>query len=74
MASVVGSNQGVTQAALPIFGGENYEFWKIKMRTLLIAQGLWSIVEGGYTEPPDESQLTNAEKEMLNSNRTKDAN
>nr|CAD1839746.1 unnamed protein product [Ananas comosus var. bracteatus] len=71
MASVVGSNQGVTQASLPIFGGENYEFWKIKMRTLLIAQGLWSIVEGGYTEPPDESQLTNAEKEMLNSNRTR---
>lgn len=35
------------------FSGEDYEYWLIKMNTLLIGKGFWEIVEDGYDEPTD---------------------
>ncbi|XP_078158813.1 putative disease resistance protein RGA1 [Carex rostrata] len=37
----------MAQSTVPIFAGENYDMWKIKMRTLLLSQGLWDIVVKG---------------------------
>ncbi|KAL1213173.1 Retrovirus-related Pol polyprotein from transposon RE2 [Cardamine amara subsp. amara] len=31
----------------PIFNGENYGFWRIKMKTIFQTKKLWEIVEGG---------------------------
>ncbi|CAN6571665.1 unnamed protein product [Malus baccata var. baccata] len=35
-----------------IFNGENYEFWRIRMTTILKSYGLWELVENGF-EPLD---------------------
>ena len=31
----------------PVFSGENYEFWRIKMVTIFKSHGLWNLVEKG---------------------------
>jgi len=35
---------------MPIFDGENYEYWSLQMKTLFISQDLWDLVEDGYEE------------------------
>ena len=37
-----------------IFEGETYDFWKIKIKTLLRSHGLWIYVDEGYQEYKDE--------------------
>ncbi|KAJ0865267.1 putative RNA-directed DNA polymerase [Helianthus annuus] len=46
---------GTGQLPLPIFKGEGYEFWSIRMRTLLMSHDLWDFVETGYN-PNDGDQ------------------
>lgn len=60
-----GNVVNMSQAAIPVFKGESYEFWSIKMKTLFKSQELWDLVENGYPDPDDEAKL----KE----NRKKDA-
>ena len=38
----------VSHGGQPVFDGESYDYWSIKMKTLLISQDLWDIVEEGY--------------------------
>ncbi|CAO2830911.1 unnamed protein product [Amaranthus hypochondriacus] len=58
---------------IPIFGGENYDFWKIKMKTLLRSHGLWKYVDEGYQEHKDESNLSDSQKKKLETERMQDA-
>ncbi|CAL2226908.1 unnamed protein product [Prunus armeniaca] len=44
-SQMAGSSGGDLQA--PIFNGDNYEFWKIQMRTIFKSHGLWDLVEKG---------------------------
>ncbi|XP_028965160.1 uncharacterized protein [Malus domestica] len=44
---MVGS--GSSEVRTPIFSGENYEFWRIKMMTIFKSHGLWRLVEKGVT-------------------------
>jgi hypothetical protein len=37
--------QGSAHGIQPVFDGESYEYWSIKMKTLLISQDLWDMVE-----------------------------
>lgn len=53
------------QSMIPVFKGENFDFWRIKMRTLFKSQELWEVVEDGYSEIDDEAKLRE--------NRNKDA-
>ncbi|KAI5348859.1 hypothetical protein L3X38_001746 [Prunus dulcis] len=32
----------------PVFNGENYEFWSIRLKTILKSHGLWDLVENGF--------------------------
>nr|XP_011459732.1 PREDICTED: uncharacterized protein LOC105350068 [Fragaria vesca subsp. vesca] len=50
---------------LPIFSGENYDFWSIKMKTYFMSQDLWDIVDKGFTttENPSVEQLRQERKE-----------
>ena len=41
------SSIGVT----PFFDGTDFEYQKIRMRTYLKAEGLWTIVANGFKEP-----------------------
>ncbi|KAL6227769.1 hypothetical protein ACLB2K_001726 [Fragaria x ananassa] len=57
----------------PIFSGENYDFWRIKMRTVFITHDLWSLVKEGYIVPEDVAALSAAEKLALKSNIKRDS-
>ncbi|XP_070682342.1 uncharacterized protein [Malus domestica] len=50
----------------PVFNGENYEFWRIRMSTILKSYGLWELVENRF-EPPDPK----IEKVVVNETKKK---
>ena len=62
-----------TQPFVPIFNGENYDYWSIKMKTFFCSQDLWDIVEEGFTIPADSSTLTAAQRKELKENKQKDS-
>ena len=67
---------GIFNPQLSWFNGKNYDYWAITMRALLASQDLWELVECGFEEPADENEfnrLTQAEKDLLKSNRKKDS-
>ncbi|KAI5341218.1 hypothetical protein L3X38_020492 [Prunus dulcis] len=41
------AGSGGSDLRAPIFNGENYEFWKIRMRTIFKSHGIWNLVEKG---------------------------
>jgi hypothetical protein len=47
------SHEGTSATKPPLFDGTNFAFWKIRMRTYLMALGadVWDVVETGYTKP-----------------------
>ncbi|KAL6286104.1 hypothetical protein ACE6H2_010494 [Prunus campanulata] len=47
MSNMAGSS--TSEVRTPIFNGENYEFWSIRMKTILKSHGLWDLVENGLT-------------------------
>ncbi|KAK4390504.1 hypothetical protein Sango_2113700 [Sesamum angolense] len=53
---------GSSPSLIPFFDGEDYEYWKIKMRTFLKAEGLWTLVEKGFNEPENEAGMSDARK------------
>jgi hypothetical protein len=56
------------QPNIPQFSGENYDFWKIKMKTLIKSQGLWNLIEVGTPNPnpnPAETDKMDAKVLML---------
>lgn len=58
---------------IPVFDGEDYDYWKIKIKTVLRAEGLWNIVEKGFTEPEDETNLPEQELKKIETSRRQDA-
>jgi hypothetical protein len=44
------SHEGTSENKPPLFDGTNFSFWKIRMRTYLMALGanVWDVVETGY--------------------------
>ena len=61
--AVNGSSMSVAQSLIPIFKGECYEFWSIKMKTLFRSQDLWDLVESRFYEKDnDEGQLKENKK------------
>ena len=67
------SNSDSQSSLIPIFDGDDYDYWKIKIRTVLRAEGLWNIVEKGFAEPEDEADLSEEELKKLESSRRQDA-
>ena len=64
----------VSQPLVPIFKGDNYQFWSIKMKTLFISYDLWDLVENGLPEyDTQEGRVTAAQKNEMKENRKKDA-
>ena len=58
---------------IPLFRGENYDFWKIKIKTLLRSHGLWKYVDEGYQEYKDKSSMSDSQKKKLDTERMQDA-
>ena len=74
MASTSSSNPTIQQSYVPIFDGENYDFWCVKMRTLFISLDLWDLIENGVVEPASTSTLTEQEQRNLKEKKQRDAN
>jgi hypothetical protein len=47
------SHEGNSTNKAPLFNGTNFAFWKVRMRTYLMALGVdvWDVVETGYIKP-----------------------
>ncbi|CAN6695076.1 unnamed protein product [Malus baccata var. baccata] len=67
------AGSGGGELRTPIFNGENFDFWQIKMKTIFRSYELWNMVEGGYRAPANEKELTEAERKLLRENVVKDA-
>ncbi|KAL0300270.1 UNVERIFIED_CONTAM: Retrovirus-related Pol polyprotein from transposon RE1 [Sesamum angustifolium] len=61
------------QISVPIFSGQNYDYWAIKMKTYFQSQKLWELVEEGVTLPEDSSTSSSAEKGKLENKKAKDS-
>ncbi|KAA0035840.1 integrase [Cucumis melo var. makuwa] len=66
------SNGNMLQPQLPRFSGKNFNQWSIQMKVLYGSQELWDIVERGYTEVENQSELTKQQLVELRENRKKD--
>ena len=49
---MVGSGSSGGDLRTPQFNGSNYDFWSVKMETILIAYDLWDAVEIGVQPQP----------------------
>jgi hypothetical protein len=47
------SHEGISTNKAPLFYGTHVSFWKVIMRTYIMALGVdvWDVVETGYTKP-----------------------
>ena len=69
------SRSSSSQIQIPILSEKSYDFWYIRMMTILRSQDLWTYVIDGYVEPADaiaELALSNADRVLLKENRKKD--
>lgn len=57
-----GSIMNVSLPSIPIFKGEYYEFWSLKMRGLFKSQDLWGLIKNGYPDPDEEAMLKKNKK------------
>ncbi|XP_068308813.1 uncharacterized protein [Pyrus communis] len=57
---------------VPVLDNNNFDNWNIKMKAFLGAQDVWEVVEKGYTEPEDETTLSQPQKESLKDSRKSD--
>ena len=48
------------QSYVPLFEGENYDFWCVRVRILFISLDLWDLVEEGFKEPKSIEDLSQA--------------
>ncbi|XP_059298082.1 uncharacterized protein LOC132050733 [Lycium ferocissimum] len=69
MASKTNDGADSSVVLTPFFDGNDFEYWKIRMRTYLKAEGLWTIVANGYEEPKDDGELSVAEMKNLEAKR-----
>ena len=67
---MTGAGFSSSQPLIPIFNGEKYEWWSIKVKTLLRSQELWDLVEYGFV---DILEPTQEKEERLRENKRKDA-
>ena len=47
------SHEGNSTNKAPLFNGTNFAFWKVRMRTYIMALGadVWDVVDTGYVKP-----------------------
>lgn len=54
------ATQRINHQLVPIFNGENYDFWVVKMKTTLKSRDLWDIVENGPAKSAPTTSETSA--------------
>ncbi|XP_069148339.1 uncharacterized protein [Solanum lycopersicum] len=69
------TNEGADSSVVltPFFYGTDFEYWKIRMRTHLKAEDLWTIIANGFEEQENDGDLTTAEMKNLEAKYRQDA-
>ncbi|CAL9023657.1 unnamed protein product [Prunus brigantina] len=70
------AGSGAAELRTPVFNGENYEFWSIRMKTILKSHGLWDLVENGFNDSDmkkEKEEAVDTEKSMVAQILMKDA-
>ncbi|KAL4280510.1 hypothetical protein GQ457_03G037790 [Hibiscus cannabinus] len=62
-----------SQISPPIFDGENYQLWTVRMETYLEALDLWEAVEEDYGVPPLPNNPTMAQLKTHKEKKTRKA-
>ncbi|XP_074377462.1 uncharacterized protein LOC141718983 [Apium graveolens] len=65
------SSSSSTSSLIPMFNGENYHIWAVKMRFYLKSQGLWSVVLFEEDPPPLRGNPTIAQIKVNEEERLK---
>ncbi|KAL4362450.1 hypothetical protein GQ457_04G012430 [Hibiscus cannabinus] len=73
MALMPTSSMSTTIPSPPLFTGDNYDYWCIKMKLFLKSSALWEIVEIGYEEKNEDQQYNDAELKKFSDDEMKDA-
>ncbi|KAK8947207.1 hypothetical protein KSP39_PZI006814 [Platanthera zijinensis] len=47
-----------TQTGIPVFEGDAYDYWSKQMRIFFLSQGLWDLVQNGYSQSPASTSST----------------
>ena len=63
---------GMIPFQVPTLNKSNYENWSIKMKLLLSAQDIWEIIKKGHTEPENEGNLSQTQRDSLRDSRKRD--
>ena len=69
------TNEGADSSVVltPFFYGTDFEYLKIRMRTHLKDEGLWTIVANGFEELDNDGDLTAAKKKNLEAKYSQNA-
>ncbi|CAN6570976.1 unnamed protein product [Malus baccata var. baccata] len=68
------AGSGGADLRAPVFNGDNFDFWQIRMKTIFRSHELWDIVEKGFdTQAKKDEELTVAESKILKEYIVKDA-
>ncbi|KAI5348631.1 hypothetical protein L3X38_001518 [Prunus dulcis] len=67
------AGSGGSDLRAPIFNGENYEFWKIRMRTIFKSHEIWNLVEKGLQVPDSKADEEGSSDSEMVSLLMKDA-
>src|SRR5438045_1015851 len=65
------NSMGSQQLQVSKFDGGNYDFWCVKMKTILLSYDLWDYVEEGFDEVKVPTSLSVAKKQQIKDYRKK---
>lgn len=57
MASTTNEGADSSVILIKFFDGSDFEYWKIRMRRHLKAEGWWTIVANGFEEPDSDGDF-----------------
>ena len=58
-------NSTCSNVQVPLFEGENYDFWAVKMETLFISLDVLEFIKQGYEDSTAAAERTAAQTEVL---------
>ncbi|KAJ0448763.1 putative RNA-directed DNA polymerase [Helianthus annuus] len=61
MAENIGATSGSNASIIPVFKGDGYEHWSLRMKTILRSKDLWDVVFLGVTAAGDGGDQNNRE-------------